>query len=150
MIFSRLKMFADKQEITLANNTNQNSVALTDVIDLGVSQKPYRVKRALKRNIGGGDPIPLMATIDSMDAGITATFGFALQTSPDNATWRTLFESSDFTGVGYKLSVNETPQGTDRYLRMIFKYKYTSAAANKKVKVTSAIGTFQPTNLHGL
>lgn len=143
-------MFADKQEITLANDANAHVVTLTNQIDLGSSEKPYRVKRALKRNIGGGDPIPLMATINTMDTGITAKFSFILQTSPDNATWTDLFESSDFTGLGYKLSVGEIPYGTKRYLRMLLNYKYTTAAANKKITVTSAIGTFQPSQLDGI
>ena len=153
MIFSEQKIFAYKFEYTLPNATGQKSVALPNVIDLGASDKPFRVKRALKRNIGGGDPIPLMATINTMDSDVKAVFSFVLETSPDNSTWRTIFEGVNFTGLGYRLNVDNVPSGTERYLRMVFKNEYESSSdvrINKKVTLTAAIGTHQTSKLKKL
>lgn len=153
MIFSQNKMFGDKFEITLANNNSQRSTALPNVIDLGASDRPFRVRHALQRDIGGGDPIPIMASLNSLDSDVDSIFSFVLQTSPDNANWHNLYSGDNFTSLGYRLNIDEVPSGTDRYLRMVFNNKYVSSSAVKsgrKVTVTAAIGTYQPSQWDGL
>lgn len=146
MIFSKLKMFADKQVVALANDTNGHTVVLTNQIDLGKSQKGYRVTRALKRNIGMGCDIPLQANINQLSTGVVLNVNFILDTSPDNATWTTIFTSKIVTGVGGQLNIDTLPEGTDRYIRMKIYYKISAGnAANKTMTVTSALATPQRT-----
>ncbi len=146
MIFSKLKMFADKQVIALANNRTGHTVVLANQIDLGESQKGYRVTRALKRNIGMGIDIPLQGSINQLSAGVVLIVNFILDTSPDNATWTTIMSSKAIVGVGGQLNVDTLPEGTDRYIRMKIYYIISAGnGANKTITITSAIGTPQRT-----
>lgn len=150
MIFSEQKIFAYKQEITLANNATSNNVVLTNEIDLGASQKPYRVKRALRRNIGDGDPIPIMAIINSTNTAALTEFHFYLQTSLTGGDWTTIHSGRPFRNARVPMHIHYVPNKTIRYLRMWINYKQNTATAGKKIVVTSAIGTYHPSQLDGL
>lgn len=139
-------MFADKQVITLANDTAGHTVILANQLDLGRAQQGYRLKRALRRNIGMGIDMPLQGCISQLSDGVVIGVQFILDTSPDNATWTRLFTSKAITGAGGQLNIDTLPEGTDRYLRMGIYYQISSGnAANKTITVTSALGTTQPT-----
>ena len=139
-------MFDDNQVIPLVNNTKWNNVVLANQIDLGQGEAGYRTTRALTRNIGEGNPIPLQGVLSQITAPVVLQAYFTLETSADNATYSVLFNSSILHAVGDTLDITRTPRGTLRYLRMRFYYKITSGnAASKTVTVTSAIGTTQST-----
>lgn len=153
MIFSQEKMFGDKVQITINNSGSEYSYHFPEIIDLGPSEKPYRVKKAFKRNVGGGDPIPIMASINAVDSSIGIDFSFFIDSSPDNATWTELFQSqkralhsATFKKLHYKINVGVLPDNADRYLRMGIFIKSTATAANQKMRLSGAIGTYQPSN----
>lgn len=150
MVISEDNMFAKDYEFTLENNTNKNSVALPKVLDLSVSSTRYVSPPIAKRDIAKGNPIPLIANIESLDDGVDFKYSFILQTSPDNATWIDLFESEVSTNLALELELDNIPYGTKRYLRMVFSHQYITALSDKKIKLTAGIGSYQPFNQDGL
>ncbi|HFL4765778.1 TPA: Bbp16 family capsid cement protein [Escherichia coli] len=109
MILDKLLMFSEKQAVTA-------SAASTDVIDLGPID-------GTRRDIGVGYPLEFWATVDTTaTAAGAATLNVQLQTSPDNSTWTTLYDSgalalSSLT-IGKRLFSKKVPQGVQRYLRV--------------------------------
>lgn len=153
MIFSQEKMFGDKVQITINNSGSEYAYHFPEIIDLGPSEKPYRVKKAFKRNVGGGDPIPIMASINEVDTSIGIDFSFFIDSSPDNSNWKKLFQtetisvhSSSFNRLHYKMNVGVLPNDNNRYLRMGMFIKSTGSSANRKMRISGAIGTYQPSN----
>ena len=150
MIISEDNMFAKDYELTLENNTHQNLVPLPNVIDLSVSKDTYFDYPNNKRDISGGDPIPLIANIDSLDDGMDVKYSFILQTSQDRETWIDLFQSEVSTNLDLELNIDNIPYGTRRYLRMAFSYQYVTALSDKKIIITAGIGSYQPYSVDGL
>lgn len=109
MILDKLLMFSEKQAVTA-------SAASTDVIDLGPID-------GTRRDIGVGYPLEFWATVDTTaTAAGAATLNVQLQTSPDNSTWTTIYDSgalalSSLT-VGKRLFSTKVPSGVQRYLRV--------------------------------
>jgi hypothetical protein len=111
MILDKLLMFSEAQAVTV-------TAASTDVIDLGP------IKGTL-RDIGVGTPIEFWATVNTTaTAAGAATLDVQLQTSLDNATWVTLFDSGALPlanlVAGKRLFSTKVPQGVLRYLRANF------------------------------
>ena len=80
MILDKLLMFSEAQAVTA-------TAASTDVIDLG----PIDGNR---RDIGIGYPLEFWALVTTTaTAAGAATVNVQLQTSPDNSTWTTLYDS---------------------------------------------------------
>lgn len=150
MIFSEQKIFAYKQEIVLANDAASHNVVLVNEIDIGASQKPYRVKRALQRNIGDGDPIPIMATMNSSNTDGHTEFHFYLLASKTGSGTTTIYSGRPFRHAGRNMRIHFVPNGTERYLRMWITYKQDAASAGKKITVTSAIGTYNPSQMDSI
>ncbi|EBX4751202.1 Bbp16 family capsid cement protein [Salmonella enterica] len=109
MILDKLLMFSEKQAITA-------SAASTDVIDLGPID-------GTRRDIGVGYPLKFLAIVDTTaTADGAATLNVQLQTSPDNSTWTTIYDSGALAlaalTAGKRLFSAKVPAGVQRYLRV--------------------------------
>ncbi|MFQ6256115.1 Bbp16 family capsid cement protein [Yersinia enterocolitica] len=109
MILDKLLMFSEAQAVTA-------TAASTDVIDLG----PIK---GTKRDIGVGEPIEFWAMVNTTaTAAGAATLNVQLQTSTDNATWVTLFDSGSLAlaslVAGKRILSTKVPQGVLKYLRV--------------------------------
>ncbi|MBG0596263.1 hypothetical protein I4P23_01790 [Enterobacter kobei] len=109
MILDKLLMFSEAQAVTA-------SAASTDVIDL-------RPIDGTRRDIGVGYPLEFWATVNTTaTAAGAATLNVQLQTSPDNSTWTTLYDSGTLAlaalTAGKRLFSAKVPAGVQRYLRV--------------------------------
>ncbi|EPE7209198.1 TPA: hypothetical protein NOS95_002645 [Pseudomonas aeruginosa] len=113
MITDKLNMFSG-----LTGQAVTASAASTDVVDLG----PLTHGNT-RRDIGAGEPLYLVvAVLVAAAAAGAATVNFQLQTSDDNSTWVTLFDSgavalADMTAGARPVAV-AVPRGVRRYLRV--------------------------------
>ncbi|ABY97655.1 hypothetical protein HMH05_25935 [Pseudomonas sp. SbB1] len=113
MITDKLNMFSG-----LAGQAVTASAASTDVIDLG----PLTHGNT-RRDIGAGEPLFLVVCVLLAAAAAgAATVNFQLQTSDDNATWVTLYDSGAKAladlAVGKQPVAVGLPRGVRRYLRL--------------------------------
>jgi hypothetical protein len=113
MITDKLNTFSNAQLVTA-------TAASTDVIDLG----PLTHGNT-RRDIGAGEPIYLVvAMLAAATAAGAATTNIQLQTSDDNATWVTLFDSGALAladlAAGKRPVQIAVPRGVRRYLRLNF------------------------------
>lgn len=109
MILDKLLMFSEKQAVTA-------SAASTDVIDLGPID-------GTRRDIGVGYPLEFWATVDTTaTAAGAATLNVQLQTSPDNSTWTTIYDSGALAlsalTAGKRLFSAKVPAGVQKYIRV--------------------------------
>lgn len=109
MITDKLLMFSEAQAVT-------NTAASTDVIDLG----PIDGNR---RDIGVGYPLEFWVLVnEAATASGDATVNIQLQTSEDNSSWTTIYDSGALaktTLTAGKLVVSaKVPAGVQRYLRV--------------------------------
>lgn len=111
MITDKLNTFSNAQLVTA-------SAASTDVIDLG----PLTHGNT-RRDIGAGEPIYLVvAMLAAATAAGAATTNIQLQTSDDNATWVTLYDTGALAltdlAAGKRPVRVAVPRGVRRYLRV--------------------------------
>lgn len=109
MILDKLLMFSEAQAVTAGG-------ASTDVIDLAPID-------GTRRDIGVGYPLEFWATVNTTaTAAGAATMNVQLQTSPDNSTWTTLYDSGTLAlaalTAGKRLFSAKVPAGVQRYLRV--------------------------------
>ncbi|TNV22119.1 hypothetical protein FH968_04390 [Buttiauxella sp. B2] len=109
MIIDKLLMFSESQAVTA-------TAASTDVIDLG----PIK---GTKRDIGVGNPLEFWTNVNTTAAAAgAATLNVQLQTSTDNATWVTLYDSGSLAlaslVAGKRILSTKVPQGVLKYLRV--------------------------------
>lgn len=109
MILDKLLMFSEAQAVTA-------SAASTDVIDLAPID-------GTRRDIGVGYPLEFWANVNTTaTAAGAATLNVQLQTSPDNSTWTTLYDSGTLAlaalTAGKRLFSAKVPAGVQRYLRV--------------------------------
>ncbi|GAB0504963.1 hypothetical protein KU15F69_18680 [Escherichia coli] len=109
MITDKLLMFSEAQAVTA-------SAASTDVIDLVPID-------GTRRDIGVGYPLEFWATVNTTaTAAGAATLNVQLQTSPDNSTWTTIYDSGTLAlaalAAGKRLFSTKVPAGVQRYLRV--------------------------------
>ncbi|EAW8182519.1 hypothetical protein HX52_09640, partial [Salmonella enterica] len=76
-----------------------------------------------RRDIGVGYPLEFWATVDTTaTAAGAATLNVQLQTSPDNSTWTTIYDSGALAlaalTAGKRLFSAKVPAGVQRYLRV--------------------------------
>jgi hypothetical protein len=146
MIFDRQNLFSDRQAITATAGS-------TDVIDLMLTGIPYGNVERLKRDVGAGDPIPLLVQVVETFNNLTS-LTISLQTSDDPA-----FGSGNVdhytTGAvplasliaGYKTSHSIIPEGglagMKRYMRLLYTVAGTAPTAGR---VTAGIVAGVQTN----
>ncbi len=109
MILDKLLMFSEAQAVTA-------TAASTDVIDLS----PLKGTR---RDIGVGEPLEFWTNVNTTaTAAGAATVNVQLQTSTDNATWVTLYDSGSLAlaslVAGKRVLSAKVPQGVLKYLRV--------------------------------
>ncbi|HCP0430181.1 TPA: hypothetical protein OUT51_002550 [Escherichia coli] len=109
MITDKLLMFSEAQAVT-------NTAASTDVIDLG----PIDGKR---RDIGVGYPLEFWALVnEAATASGDATVNIQLQTSENNSSWTTIYDSGALAKTaltaGKRVVYAKVPAGVQRYLRV--------------------------------
>lgn len=109
MILDKLLMFSDKQAVTA-------TAASTDVIDLGPID-------GTRRDIGVGYPLEFWALVNTTaTASGAATVNVQLQTSPDNSTWTSIYESGALAlaalTAGKRIVSAKVPSGVQKYLRV--------------------------------
>ncbi|HEO9245146.1 hypothetical protein B9Q32_05515 [Enterobacter kobei] len=109
MILDKLLMFSEAQAVTAGG-------ASTDVIDLAPID-------GTRRDIGVGYPLEFWANVNTTaTAAGAATLNVQLQTSPDNSTWTTLYDSGTLAlaalTAGKRLFSAKVPAGVQRYLRV--------------------------------
>ncbi|WHZ42196.1 hypothetical protein QNM34_07935 [Rahnella bonaserana] len=109
MILDKLLMFSEAQAVTA-------TAASTDVIDLSPM-------KGTKRDIGVGEPLEFWATVNTTaTAGGAATLNVQLQTSADNSTWVTLYDSGTLAlaslTAGKRILSTKVPAGVLKYLRV--------------------------------
>lgn len=109
MILDKLLMFSEAQAVTA-------SAASTDVIDLGPID-------GTRRDIGVGYPLEFWTTVNTTAAAAgAATVNVQLQTSPDNATWATIYDSGALAlaalTIGKRVVSAKVPAGVQKYLRV--------------------------------
>lgn len=111
MITDKLNTFSAAQAVTA-------TAASTDVLDLG----PLTHGNT-RRDIGAGEPIHLVVSaLTTATAAGAATVNFQLQTSDDNSTWVTLYDSGAVALAGLAAGKQPVavavPRGVRRYLRV--------------------------------
>ncbi|EHW5098778.1 hypothetical protein K2806_001601 [Escherichia coli] len=109
MITDKLLMFSEAQAVT-------DTAASTDVIDLG----PIDGNR---RDIGVGYPLEFWALVnEAATASGEATVNIQLQTSEDNSSWTTIYDSGALAKTsltaGERVVSAKVPAGVQRYLRV--------------------------------
>lgn len=115
-------------ELTFSNAQAVTATAVsTNVVDLGVD-----------RDIGIGEPVYLAVQVGAAFAGLTS-LTVELQTSADNSTWSTLYNSgaiplADLTAGAQPVRV-VVPSRTERYLRV----NYTVAGTGTAGTVTASL-----------
>lgn len=111
MITDKLNTFSSAQAVTA-------TAASTDVLDLG----PLTGGNT-RRDIGAGEPVHFVVSVSqAATATGAATVNFQLQTSDDNSTWVTLYDSGavskDALTAGAQPVAVAVPRGVRRYLRV--------------------------------
>ncbi|EEV5571054.1 Bbp16 family capsid cement protein [Escherichia coli] len=109
MITDKLLMFSEAQAVT-------NTAASTDVIDLG----PIDGNR---RDIGVGYPLEFWVLVnEAATASGEATVNIQLQTSENNSSWSTIYDSGALAKTaltaGKRVVSAKVPTGVQRYLRV--------------------------------
>lgn len=109
MILDKLQMFSEAQAVTA-------SAASTDTLDLAPLKGNHR-------DIGIGYTLEFWALVNTTaTAAGAATLNVQLQTSPDNSTWTTIYDSGALAlsalTVGKRIVSAKVPAGVLRYLRV--------------------------------
>lgn len=143
MIFDSEALFSDDQAITA-------SAASTNYMDLGAPGTPVGGAAALTRDIGPGNPIPIVVQVTEKFLTLTS-LKVAVQVD-DNTSFgsaTTVLESEAIVLasllVGYTFALNWIPHKTnERYLRLYYTVGGSSATAGK---VTAGITGGHQTNV---
>lgn len=122
MITDKLLMFSEAQAVT-------NTAASTDVIDLG----PIDGNR---RDIGVGYPLEFWVLInEAATASGEATVNIQLQTSENNSSWSTIYDSGALAKAtmtaGKRVVSAKVPAGVQRYLRVNYSVATGQLTAGK-------------------
>ncbi|MXE22797.1 hypothetical protein FQZ41_06015 [Escherichia coli] len=122
MITDKLLMFSEAQAVT-------NTAASTDVIDLG----PIDGSR---RDIGVGYPLEFWVLVnEAATASGEATVNIQLQTSENNSSWTTIYDSGALAktalAAGKRVVSAKVPAGVQRYLRVNYSVATGQLTAGK-------------------
>ncbi|MFV1850118.1 MAG: Bbp16 family capsid cement protein [Thalassospira sp.] len=82
MIFSKELMFSDDQDVSQAAGTYNS----TNAIDTGAPGTVYGAAAALARNVGPGNPVPILVQLtETVTSGGAATMQFQIETADEEA-----------------------------------------------------------------
>lgn len=123
MIFDQTTLFSDYQAITATANS-------TNVIDLGPLGRVKFATADLRRDIGKGEPIPIVVqVVEQFAAAGAATLTVGIQVA-DDAAFTTNVKTVATFGASYALAdlkpgarfrLSWVPKGTDRrYVRLVY------------------------------
>lgn len=141
MLLDNQSLFSDQQAITA-------TAASTNAIDLGAPGTQYGASVALSRDIGKGEPIPLLIQVTEafntltslkIDIELDSTTTF----TPDKTITLGTFLLADLV-AGFKVPFQFVPDGVNyRYMRL----KYTVAGTDPTTgKITAGIVAGRQTN----
>lgn len=125
MLTSKEQMFSDAQNVT-------SDAASTNIIDLGAPGTVLGAPAALVRDIGKGNPIPIVVQLDAAAGGTSPTLLVRVEVdSADNfpsATVVARSESKSGGAAGDRIQLDAyLPEGTnERYLRLFYDVGGTS------------------------
>lgn len=116
MITDELNRFSNAQAVTA-------TAVSTDVIDLGPLDSAGAPNANTRRDIGQGEPLTFFAHVRAaFTAGGAGTLNIQLQTSDDNSTYVTLYDSGALAlaalTAGARAVAIAVPRGVRRYLRV--------------------------------
>ena len=115
MIFSANQLFSNDQAITASADS-------TNVIDLGAAGTPFGAAAALNRDVGKGNPIPLLVQVtEAMTAAGAATLVVNISTGATSALGTTIASVGPIAKAdlvaGYQIPIQVLPNDiTERYL----------------------------------
>jgi len=127
MIFDQTNLFSFAQAITATAGS-------TNTIDLGATGRPFGASANLKRDIGPGEPIPLLVQVvtafDSVADDETITVSLELDSTetftPDKSIVLGVLTNAQLKVVGTRIPFRVIPDYVDmRYMRL----KYTVAGS---------------------
>lgn len=141
MILSAQQLFSDDQAITA-------TAVSTNKIDLGASATPYGGKAALAKDVGKGNPIPVLVQVTTAFATLTS-LTITLETSANaDLSSSTVLASETILAAalvaGKKTNLQFVPNGANkRYLGL----RYTVAGSDATAgKITAGISMGNQTN----
>jgi hypothetical protein len=146
MILDNQTLFSDQQAITATAGS-------TNVIDLKANGIPYGNVEAIKRDIGKGDPVPLLVQVTQTFNTLTS-LEFKVQTSDDPAFGSGNVDHYTSGAVllaslvaGYKINTSILPEGGAAGMKRYMRLLYTVAGTNPTLgKVTACITMGVQTN----
>jgi hypothetical protein len=130
MIMDRTALFSDGQAITA-------TAASTNIVDLGATGTVYGASSAMVRDIGPGNPIPIVVTITQSFNNLTS-LAIAIQTDDNSSfssaktVWSNTVLLADLTAGGKYQLPEFIPTGTnERYLRLYYTVTGTAPTLGK-------------------
>lgn len=134
MLLSAQQTFSDAQAIT-------TTAASTNIIDLGATGTVLGAPAALVRDIGKGNPIPIVVRLDVAAGGTSPTLVVTVETDDNSGFSSTTIRATSNTiaggTAGQEIWLNVyLPEGTnERYLRLL----YTTGGTSPTHTITAAV-----------
>ena len=141
MLLSKEQNFSESQALTA-------TAASTNIIDLGATGTVVGAPAALVRDIGKGNRIDVLVSLDVDSGGTSPTIDVALQVDDNDAfsSATTVATASQLAGgsAGDRIALYWIPEGTnERYLRI----NYTLGGTSPTYTVTAGIVASDQTNV---
>ena len=121
MIFSEQLKFSEDQDISQVVGTYNS----TNIIDTGAPGTVFDAAAALDRNVGPGNPVPILIQMTETLVGATATLQFQIETADEEAmdTTNVVIAQSRLYAVGEcvagkQFGIAYLPNDCLRYLRV--------------------------------
>lgn len=144
MILSVQELFSNDQAITA-------TALSTNVVDLGLPQTPFGGKKALNRDVGKGNPIPILIQVTEDFATLTSLTITIEVSAAENMTSSVVLSSQTIAVAALKKGkqtfVQVVPNGANlRYMAV----RYTVTGSNATTgKITAGISMGNQTNITG-
>lgn len=134
MLFSAEQLFSEAQAVT-------TTAASTNIIDLGATGTVLGAPAALVRDIGKGNPIPIVVRLLAAAGGTAPTLVVTVETDDNSGFSSTTIRATSKTitsgAAGEEVWLNVyLPEGTnERYLRLL----YTTGGTSPTHSITAGI-----------
>jgi len=141
MLLSQQQLFSDAQAVT-------STAPSTNLIDLGAPGTVLGAPAALIRDIGKGEPIPIVVRLLAAAGGTSPTLVVSVQVDNDVAfgSAKTVYTGPTVAGgtAGQELYLPVyLPEGTDeRYLRLL----YTTGGTSPTHSITAGVTMAKPSS----